>query len=143
MSVAQIQFKPNPDTRFEINRSENVLESQVKELFDKHIYYVMRYMGITNGPITFKAASEKLTAQGISTVFKAFGKVIECKNELKVNQEPDHEETKAEDDDFLKFLTEEHREEYILEKSEELQKAKVVFEEAKKATGIEIEFRDL
>jgi hypothetical protein len=51
----------------------------------------------------------------------------------------DQEEKKAGDDDCARIFMQK----YTLEKIEELQKAKVAFEEAKKKTGIEIEFSDL
>jgi hypothetical protein len=133
MIVAQVTFQLVPSEASPLRIIlKNFDGEEVKRLFSKHSYSLIRALEVTKSPITFKATPERLTDSAISTVFNAFSKLVQAQHTNNIVQ-------KNEEKDDCPFL-QDAKTAVAIKFSEDLQRAKVAFEEAKKSSGIDVEF---
>jgi len=137
MSVERITFRLNLNGPYLVNIviPETLEPEIVKEIFNDSMGSITRALKLTNAQIIFKADPEKMTHSSVAKVCGAFRKLIDALYSNHMAQKTVEEEKR---DDEVKVAKSENS----IYFSNDLQAAKVKFEDAKKSTGIDIEFND-
>lgn len=138
MSVERITFRLNLNGPYLVNIviPETLEPEIVKEIFNDSMGSITRALKLTNAQIIFKADPEKLTNSSVAKVCGAFRNLIDALYSNHIAQKTVEEEKR--DDDDVKVAKSENS----IYFSNDFQAAKVKLEDAKKSTGIDIEFND-